>query len=268
MLIPMPKENKGFTLLELAISMTVIGLIIGVIIGGATMIKNAKLQSIMADIDMYTKAASAFKDKYNYLPGDMPTATTFWGTLAGCPTPAYTSTPNTATCNGDGNGHIGDHWLGTNNEELFAAWQQLADAQFISGSYNGMSGTSGAGTYSAMVGFNVPASAYEPGGYTLLYVQPSNFVGDPNYWPANYGHVIAFGAAASGDFTEHAVITPAEARLIDQKMDDALPASGQVMAAQSNLLPNCTTSNTPSLAQYNASAYQGIACALFFITGF
>jgi hypothetical protein len=127
-----------------------------------------------------------------------------------------------------------------------------------------MSGAGGA--VEAHPPFNVPASAYETGGYTLLYVQPSNFAADPNYYFADYGHMIAFGAVQAGDFTEQPLLPPGEAYLIDTKMDDGLPASGSVMAGKSALMPSCTTSDTASLAKYN-TAFTTKACALFFITG-
>lgn len=244
-----PRINtSGFTLLELALVLTIISLLVGAIMAGATAIKNARLHAMMADIASFTEATQAFRDKYHYLPGDFPDAQSFWS----------------AASNGDGNGHISDRWLGAGDNELFGVWQQLALAGFIKGSYSGASG--GGSGYEALPGVNVPASPYQPGGYTLLYVQPQNFTLDPAYFPALYGHMITFGAKSAGDFTRYPVMPPDEAFIVDSKMDDGMPASGKVMAAKSALMPNCTTSDTPSLSQYNTT-YKTVACGLFFLTG-
>ena len=258
-------KTSGFTLFEFSIVVTVISLIIGGILAGQAMIQNAKLQSVMADIDAFTKAAQTFRDKYNYLPGDLPTAETFWGSMTGCPTPAYSAIASQKTCNGDGNGHIGDHWVGlTHDYEMFTMWQQLSDSGLIKGTFSGMSTASS--FYDGLPGINIPKSVYENGGYMLLFVQPQNFAADPNYFAADYGHMIAFGSNSANNLTQQALITPEEASIIDSKIDDGLPAEGKVLAGKSALMANCTTSDTASLSRYNI-AYKGRACGLFFITG-
>lgn len=259
-----PHKNAGFTLLEFAISVTVISLIIAGILTGQTMIKSARLQSVMADIDAFTKGAQTFRDKYNYLPGDFPNAQTFWGSLTGCPLVAYSTVPKQATCNGNGNGNIGDHWLGTTNYELFTVWQHLSNAGLIKGTFSGMSTASS--FFDGKPGINVPASVFEPGGYMLMYVQPQSFAADPDYFDADYGHMIAFGANPSNDITNRALITTDEAYLIDTKIDDGLPATGGVLTGKSGILPNCTTSDVAASSRYKI-AYKDRACSLFFITG-
>jgi prepilin-type N-terminal cleavage/methylation domain-containing protein len=258
-------KNSGFSLLELSIVITVISLIIGGIIGGQVMIRNARLQSVMSDVDGYMKAAQTFRDKYNYLPGDFPTAQTFWGALAGCPIPAYSTIPKQATCNGDGNGHIGEHWVGgTSNIELFAAWQHLSNAGLVRATFSGMSTASS--LFDARVGINVPASTIKQGGFMLMYVQPQDFTADPNYYDADYGHIIAFGKNSGTDITNKAVISAVEANVIDTKVDDGVPSTGKVLAGKNALMPGCTTSDTASSAAYESDPNKA-TCALFFITG-
>ncbi len=261
----MHKNHQGFTIVELAIVLTIIALLVGGILAGSTAIKNAKLQSLMSDIETYSNAMQSFKDKYHYLPGDFPDAENFWGSATGCPTPAYSTLPATKTCNGDGNGHIADRWLGTTRDsELFTAWQQLSDAGFIKLTFTGMAGTGS--TYEALPGTNVPASLYENGGYTVLYVQPQNFTADPNYFQALYNHMIVVGTKRTGDYARGSFLLPEEAYMVDAKMDDGLPASGSVMTAKSAIMPNCTTSDTAASSTYNNN-YKSPACGLFFLTG-
>jgi hypothetical protein len=262
--LPAMRREGGFTLFEFAITVMVISLITGGILSGQALINTARIKNAMADADSFIKGAQTFRDKYDYLPGDLPGAQSFWGSLTGCPLPAYSTVPRKETCNGDGNGHIADHWLAAGRIELFAVWQHLSNAGLIRGTYSGTS--TAAGAFDARVGINVPASGFQSGGYMLFYVQPQDFTADANYYDADYGHIVALGANPVNDLTIRPLLTPEDAREIDMKLDDGLPASGRVMAGKSALQPNCTTSDTASAAAYN-TGFKGRACALFFLTG-
>lgn len=64
--------RKGFTLVEMAVVIAVVGLLIGGIIAGQSMIKTAKLQSFVKTINQWDIAVASFKTKYDGLPGDSP----------------------------------------------------------------------------------------------------------------------------------------------------------------------------------------------------
>lgn len=263
----MAHKNSGFSIVELAVVITIVALLIAGIFVGNTLIKNAELQSVMGDVEGYIKATQTFRDKYKELPGDMPDAESFWGSEAACPATVYTATHHTTTCNGNGNSHIGDIYTdaGATNYEWYRAWQHLANASMVRETFNGIAGT-GSSSHS-QVGINVPASKYGKGGFTLYYIYPSNFAADVNNFAASYGHVINFGAAVTNSYTNGPLLTTAEALMIDQKMDDALPAYGTVLTSKSPVVPNCTTSDTAASSRYN-TAYTQPACNLVFITGF
>lgn len=93
----MRKFQSGFTLVELAVAMTIIGLLIGGVLKGQQLIFNARVQRVIKDISAYTTALAAFEDKYDQLPGDMRTASR---RLPGC-----TGANNCS--DGSGNGRIG-----------------------------------------------------------------------------------------------------------------------------------------------------------------
>ncbi len=214
--------QKGFTLLELAIVVTTIGLLVGGIVVIRDMIRSSEVQSVINGEDRYKKALQLFKEKYNYLPGDMPTATNFWGTDAGCPNTGYSAgeaVPKTATCNGDGNGRIDTFY------EAMRAWQQLADAGFIQGSYSGIQGNASA--YSLAIGTDVPASKVPGCGWMIGYVPTTYIVQAPYSTTYQLGTYLAL---TSGGWDLHypPCLTPSESYGIDLKIDDGLAYSGNV----------------------------------------
>jgi prepilin-type N-terminal cleavage/methylation domain-containing protein len=63
-------SQKGFTLVEVAIVMIIIGLLIGGVIKGQAMIHNAKVKRLIKDIDGMRAAVLAYQDRFGMLPGD------------------------------------------------------------------------------------------------------------------------------------------------------------------------------------------------------
>lgn len=277
------RRPLGFTILELSVVMTVIALIIGGILIGASLIRNAELQSVISDVNRFRNAAKLFRDKYHYLPGDFPRAEEFWGALAGCPETAASSERTKSTCNGTGNGYLGStasspsSIIGTAQEvrEPVRAWQHLANGGFIEGAY---SGTAAPGTTGELVpGLNIPGGAIAGSGYTLHYASPYE---EPfGAYPANYKHIIVIGCVQCritiggyltvGSPAVRAILTPEEALWIDQKADDGKPGAGKVLSytpAYINVARYCATTDDAASAQYN-TGYKQKACPLIFITG-
>ncbi len=101
------RNKKGFTLIEIAIVLVIIGLIIGMIFKGRQLIENAKIKHLAAQYNKILAATNAFYDRYRFYPGD------------GCTTP--TPTNITTDCAGTKNGFI------DNTTEYLAFWYLLID---------------------------------------------------------------------------------------------------------------------------------------------
>lgn len=256
-------QNLGFTLLELAIVITIISLIVGGIMAGQSIMRSAELRSITIDVERYMSAVSVFEEKYESLPGDMWNATDIWdaqdaGDGLGTDCTNSASTTKT-TCNGDGNGQIGNS---SYEYEQFRAWHHLMNAGFIEGKYTGTKGSGG--TNHSVIRENVPASDIANSGYSLLYVG----TGSGDYYSASdYGHVIQFGAETSTDITDGASIVAEEAWNIDQKLDDGMPGSGNIRTYDNTALSSCADSDTAATAEYDLTQTTK-GCSLIFITGF
>lgn len=107
-------NQKGFTLVEIAIVMVIIGLLIGGVLKGQEMIKNAKVKRVTKQADEFRAAVISYQDRYAIYPGDDNVPVTHTG-VAGL----------TA---GNANGQV----AAAEAPDLF---MHLAAANLISGSY-------------------------------------------------------------------------------------------------------------------------------------
>ena len=95
-------KQKGFTLVEIAIVLVIVGLLIGGVLKGQEMITNAKLKRIESDNAGIAAAMFSYQDRYLQLPGDDSDAL---GRFT-----VYTTASPAIAANGNGDGTIG---LGT-----------------------------------------------------------------------------------------------------------------------------------------------------------
>ena len=68
-------RQTGFTLVEIAIVLVIIGLLLGGVLKGQEMIENAKIKSIVSDMKSVQAAYNGYIDRYKAIPGDETAAT-------------------------------------------------------------------------------------------------------------------------------------------------------------------------------------------------
>ena len=76
------KKQSGFTLIELAIVLVIIGLLLGGVLKGQELINSAKVKSLVADFKNVPVYIYGYQDKFKALPGDDVAATTHLGDSA------------------------------------------------------------------------------------------------------------------------------------------------------------------------------------------
>ena len=112
----MKRQQHGFTLIEIAIVLVIIGLILGGILKGQELIDSAKVRKLTSEVTGIRAGWYGFQDRFNALPGDFNRATTLIGG---------------STNNGNANGRV------DTAGEAGGVWEHLADAGFITGEYGG-----------------------------------------------------------------------------------------------------------------------------------
>ena len=123
----MIRKSRGFTLIEIAIVLVIIGLLLGGVLKGQELIRSARVRNLISQKDGVTAAFFGFQDRYRALPGDYASALTNMT----CPT------GNCSNGNGDGQIQANATPVGGSvvHEELLV-WTHLGAAGFLNGSYN------------------------------------------------------------------------------------------------------------------------------------
>lgn len=125
----MKRNQSGFTLIEIAIVLVIIGLLLGGILKGQELINSAKVKNLANDFKNIPVYIYGYQDKYKALPGDDLKLTAHLGASAVACTPA-----KTGQC-APGNGIIDGKWNATGiTDESYVFWQHIRLAGFGPGS--------------------------------------------------------------------------------------------------------------------------------------
>lgn len=164
-MIPQSRQ-QGFTLIEIAIVLVIMGLLIGGVLKGQEMITNAKVGKLENDFKGISAAVLAYQDRYDVLPGDDPLAATRFPGMW------------TAADNGNGNGVIAGAWNSTNNaNESRLVWKHLRGAGFLKGPVDGTVNSYQQPTHAfgGMIGFE--QGMYNLNGHVVVFgTLPGNVV--------------------------------------------------------------------------------------------
>ena len=116
------RNQQGFTLIEIAIVLVIIGLLLGGILKGQELITSARVRNLISQQDGIKAAFYGFQDRFRALPGDYSQADK-----------NIQMTTTGANANGNGDGQI-IPLVGTPIESTLA-WEHLARSGFINGNY-------------------------------------------------------------------------------------------------------------------------------------
>lgn len=124
----MKSRQSGFTLVEIAIVLVIIGLLLGGILKGQELINSGKVKALASEFRAISTAYYAYQDRFRAVPGDDQNV----GTANHLPNATVATTPAGATL---GNGRINGDWLpGTPaSDESSLAWQHMRMANLLAG---------------------------------------------------------------------------------------------------------------------------------------
>ncbi|MFN7709997.1 MAG: prepilin-type N-terminal cleavage/methylation domain-containing protein [Holosporales bacterium] len=221
----------GYSLVELAVVLVIVGILVGGVLKGQDLLENARLKSVLQQVNEIRVAVSTFMVKYDALPGDFDQAKNYI---------------DAALKNGGGNGIIDGPGLANDasgeNHETLSFWQHLSASHLLSspGEVKGNIATFGHGAPSSKIG----------GGFTVRH-QP---------YPDMPGHWIVLGKERGG-YGDAALLTPAQAMSLDRQADNGHPSSGKIRAKEGHGTPpgSCVTRE----GNYNGSTKEP-ACVLYF----
>jgi prepilin-type N-terminal cleavage/methylation domain-containing protein len=211
----MPRKQNGFTLIELSITLIIIGLLVGGILLGRDMVKSAEIRRQISQFGEFDVAIKTFRLKYNNIPGDMsPAEATAYGL------PAHPG------WNSRGNGIVDDLNLTYPPVSLFQEplifFSQLGDAGLIKGKYS-----LPFGHYSYQPGEQFAGTKIGSGGI-FVYSKADTSL---SYFFGLNRSIIDGSTWLVASLSTAGIITPGEAYALDAKMDDGLPVIGHIRSA-------------------------------------
>lgn len=226
----MNKRQHGVTLIELAIALAIIGMMVSSVVSVINLIKNANTNKVMSQAIALTAAVKEFQAKYDYLPGDMANATTYWPTSG----------------NGDGNGVINYTNTTGDGVEALLAWDHLTRANYANFTPSSFA------TFGYTPGVHGPVAPIEGTAWIFesftVYQQNHNYITPTRDGPG--------------------ILKAEDAYFMDKKIDDGLPSTGWVFTITENPAQNPTRCVDGSWAAASVN-YQlddsSISCRLWFV---
>jgi prepilin-type N-terminal cleavage/methylation domain-containing protein len=213
-----PRQPKGFTLVEIAIVLVIIGLLLGGILKAVGLITGARVRQLITRQEGIKTAFYGFEERFRAIPGDYAQAT---------------SNIRGVTQNGNGNGRIENT---TVPNESILAWEHLSQAGFFVPTfiYNA--------TESALTSPSNPSSVF------LQIIYDGVYGAGTIAAPSPLRHNIKTGSQIPVEILAE----------MDRKIDDGAPNAGSFQFSRyqgngataptdgSTAAPACTSSTAPA----------------------
>lgn len=223
-------KQSGFTLVEMAVVLVIIGLIASAVVAGKEVVEASRTRGIMAEIRDNMQSFEQFTDTYRAYPGDFTKASeVFVDGIAAAVVDAQVLVPSITAAAFNGNGDNRVTWeapegggSSQTTGEGALAWLHLKLAGL--GKYKNLLGVVQNGT--AVLGSNVPASGIDNFGY---YINYDDGILDQNDKHTIQNHM-GLGRQVSGQINNAVSLSPQRTEAIDKKMDDGRPRLGIVQS--------------------------------------
>lgn len=248
------KENKfsqGFTLIELSIVLVIIGLLVGGVMTGQSLVRQAKFRAMLKEQDDVQQAMNIFRMQYNALPGDFNNAFAYWGQKCA---------DDAERCNGNGDRKITIEGVDPQAMEGYRFWQHLNLAGMYPGAFSGEGDGTGATAGTGTIGVNIPASKLKGVGMTAGYESAAR-----HYTTAttHVGNLLIFGGMVQGDIADKPQFSAADAYHVDAKTDDGNPLAGHALSLGSAGNGDADCVDTTTLPNsYNLDSTEAVPCGI------
>ncbi|MCE3233610.1 MAG: prepilin-type N-terminal cleavage/methylation protein [Rickettsiaceae bacterium] len=210
--------------MEVSVVVLIIGLISATVMKSASLLRQARINKIVVDARKYQASIMAFKEKYNTYPGDLSNASSYWPSAQ----------------DGNGNKKIDFTKTSVNTYENVHLWKHLKLSGFLD---SGIATASPSGA-SGVLGVDIPKASIDTAGYWNQHLDAAskstykvlNSFGIPKITMivAKPGTTANVGASTNLTLLPTGFLTAAEAYNMDNKYDDGLPKSGDLMFAPDN----------------------------------
>ena len=241
------KEN-GFTLVELAIVIVIISLLIAGVLQGSELIRQAQIRNFTKLAQTFQTANNTFKMKYNFLPGDLPNATTFFDATT-CGNMVYGGNGCNSSGVNAGNGLVDGTWNTSGSDEM-RCWVHLSLSKILT-----VNPISADYSYNRLdIGKNRVWSVAGSGSFQNVRLSYGPSTAPVSFIDINYFAFFNHNGAWDGS-----IISAPDAASIDEKIDDGKPLTGKFLAGTGSV--NSTTQCIIG-TEYNFNS-DNISCNLF-----
>ncbi|MBI5108474.1 MAG: prepilin-type N-terminal cleavage/methylation domain-containing protein [Rhodocyclales bacterium] len=228
----MKSRQAGFTLVEIAIVLVIIGLLLGGVLKGQELINSAKVKNMATDFRNVPLFIYGYQDKFKALPGDHHTVVTaLSGTLATTPTssgnPAVACTNPSAGATCTGNGVIDGVWnTTTTTDETALFWNHvrlagLAAGPTLTSDANYFPTNADGGRIGIESGAAATGGAYIQNGTVVTATGVVTALATPTYFSPTY---LVCSSGILGKY----------AKQLDTTLDDGETATGSVRVVAAN----------------------------------